>query len=453
MADIEFLRKQMIDAAKRKITQKYENKDIHIIKSVNILEDIDPISNLLIEQLREWHSVHFPELNDLVKDNDVYVKLVSGIGKREDFSEKSILVHTQDNELAKNLAQAAQKSIGSNVSEKDLGEIKSLALNCLNLRKEREDLTKYLEQTMNQELPNYTELAGAVIGAKILAKLGSKKRLAFAPASTIQMVGAEKSLFMHFRKGTKGPKYGYLFQHPLVKGAKDQLKGRIARSLAAKLCIAAKKDYFGNTSGAEDLQKQLDERIEALGKITKIKPAPEPGQEPERRGFREYSDRPRREFSPRPQAGGFAERKEWKPRSEFRRDYKPRGEGREEGFRPRREFSERPRRPFDGPRTEFTPRPRRTFDGPRAEFGSRPKRSFDGPRPEFKKREGFKFVPRETAGARPEYKPHTACRDYKPRTEHRDSHAAGGHHSERKPFSKDSFHKRPFGGRKIKRRK
>ena len=160
------------------------------------------------------------------------------------------------------------------MSGQNSAEIKPLALTCLNLRQERESPAKSLEETMKRELPNFTELAGAVIGAKMLARLGSRKRLAFSPASTLQMVGAEKALFMHFRKGVKGPKYGYLFQHPLVKGAKDAVKGRVARSLAAKLSIAVRKDYFGSTSGAEDMKKKLDERVEALAKIVNFKPKP-----------------------------------------------------------------------------------------------------------------------------------------------------------------------------------
>src|SRR3989344_6885099 len=235
MADIEALRRQMIDAAKRKVTQKFEDKDVHIIKSVNILDDIDPISNLLIEQLREWHGVHFPELSDMVKDNDSYVKLVSALGKREEYTEGKIGAQVEDKEFAARIAEAAKKSIGSTVSGQDFAEIKTLALNCLNLRQEREYLAKYLEETMKRELPNFTELAGAVIGGKMLARLGSRKRLAFSPASTLQMVGAEKALFMHFRKGVKGPKYGYLYQHPLVKAAKQEDKGRLARTIASKL--------------------------------------------------------------------------------------------------------------------------------------------------------------------------------------------------------------------------
>src|SRR3989338_2461432 len=213
MDNIEEMRKRLIESAKKKVTQKYEDKDVHIIKSVSILDDIDPISNLLIEQLREWYSVHFPELGDMVSDHDNYLKLVYNIGKKSNFTEKNISDQLNDPEFAQRIGDVAKKSIGSAVSEADLAEMKALALNCINLRGQREQLSKYLEEIMQKELPHFTEIAGPVIGAKILAKVGSKQRLAFVPASTIQMVGAEKALFMHIKKGVKGPKYGYLYQH------------------------------------------------------------------------------------------------------------------------------------------------------------------------------------------------------------------------------------------------
>ncbi len=449
MADIGALRKQMIDAAKKKITQKYEDRDVHIIKSVNILEDIDPIANLLIEQLREWHSVHFPELSEMVKEGSTYVKLVSSIGPREGFTEKKIGMHIDDRDFAREIAKAAENSIGSSASEKDITEMKSLAQNCLNLIQEREHLSKYLEQTMMQELPNFTEIAGPVLGAKILAKIGSKKSLAFAPASTIQMIGAEKALFMHFRKGVNGPKYGYLFQHPLVKAAKDVHKGRIARSVASKLAIAAKKDYFGNRSSADDLKKKLDERVEALGKIVNERVhAPQASQrEPmPRREYmssgqrREFSDqRPQKEFTPAPRVQSAEGEHRTFATSYGQAHERPRGgydnsrpvhRSGGAGFGRRTEFRPPYNKPREGARAGF---------GGRREYGSKPAYSHAESRP---KSDGFHYSKRPEGSA----KFGEGTRAYPARdsegTADKGSFSAG----ERKPFNKDSHHKRPFGG-------
>ena len=264
MDKIYALRKKLISSAKKKIQEKYEGKETHIIKSVNLLEDIDSSSNLLIEQLREWYSVYFPELDSAVSDNEKYLELVHSIGERKKFTQKEVGKIIKDADTVTKIVGNAKKSIGTNVEKEDLVEMQTLALNSHNLRQEREYLAKYIEKGMQKELPNFTELAGAIIGAKILSQAGSKKKLAFMPASTIQLIGAEKALFLHIKQGVKGPKYGYLFQHPLIKTAKAENKGKLARSLAAKLAIAAKKDYFGNKSSASGMKKDLDKRAKEL---------------------------------------------------------------------------------------------------------------------------------------------------------------------------------------------
>ena len=263
MNTIEELRKKLIKSAKEKVQQKFETKDVHIIKAVNLLEDVDSVSNLLTEQLIEWYSFHFPELLKYTKDTE-YLQLVHAIGQREKFTAGNVKKIVLESKAVEKIVKSAKNSMGSTTNQEDMKQIQSIALNCYSLQQERERLTKYLETQMTREMPNFTELAGAVIGAKLLAKAGGKKKLAFLPSSTIQVIGAEKALFLHFKKGTKGPKYGYLFQHPLIKSALQSNKGRLARSLAAKLSIAARKDYFGNTSNVDNLKKEIEERAKEL---------------------------------------------------------------------------------------------------------------------------------------------------------------------------------------------
>lgn len=354
MERIDELRNKLISAAKRKVQEKYGEKDVHIIKSVNLLGDLDSAANLLTEQLREWYSVHFPELNDIVPDHMAYLRLAHYIGARENFTEQKILeqigggdqeknvTEGPGKEIAEKIVSAAKDSIGSGVGEADMDEMRSLALNCLNLLEEREAISKYIEQVMGKELPNFSAVAGATIGAKILAKIGSKQKLAFVPASTLQIVGAEKALFLHIKMGVKGPKYGYLYQHPLVKAASRENKGRMARTIAAKLSIAAKMDYFGSEGNADEMKKQLEERAKELSE-RKHKEKPHKAEEPARKEERPAQ---RREFSEgnRPQ---FRERKQFgaERRGNFRergskgfRNEQPRGfrrNERQDGFRPR----------------------------------------------------------------------------------------------------------------------
>ncbi|MFH1586692.1 MAG: C/D box methylation guide ribonucleoprotein complex aNOP56 subunit, partial [Candidatus Diapherotrites archaeon] len=185
---------------------------------------------------------------------------------------KNIGEWVKGKEDVKRIFDASRNSNGAAVDDSDLGEIKLLALNALNLKEERAFLGKYLEKGMAKMLPNFTELAGHIIGARLLAKAGSAKKLAFMPGSTIQVLGAEKALFQHLKKGSKGPKYGFLYAHPMVRGVKPWFGGKVARSLAAKLSIAVKEDYFGKKNIAESLKKDLEKRIKEIEKSAPKKP-------------------------------------------------------------------------------------------------------------------------------------------------------------------------------------
>ncbi len=357
MDKVDEMRRKLISAAKRKVQEKYEDRDVHIIKSVNLLEDLDSVANLLTEQLREWYSVHFPELNEMVPDQKVYLSLCHYLGGRQNFTAEKVLerlANNDDRETAGKIVAASRDSIGSEVSQEDLDEMRSVALNCLNIMEEREAISKYIEQAMEKELPNFSAIAGATIGAKILAKIGSKQKLAFVPASTLQIVGAEKALFLHIKMGVKGPKYGYLYQHQLVKAASYENKGRMARSIASKLSIAAKMDYFRSSGNAYGMKKQLEQRAKELaGRKHKEKAAKseEPTKAEEAIAPRkEFFERPRPQFREKPQfgaerRGNFQQRGPGSFRNErpsgFRRNDRPDGglrhNDRPTGFRPRQE--------------------------------------------------------------------------------------------------------------------
>ena len=109
--------------------------------------------------------------------------------------------------------------------------------------------------------PNITAVAGAVIGAKLLAIAGSLKKLSLFPASTVQLLGAEKALFRHLKTGAKSPKYGILHEHPLIAQAKKKDHGKVARLLADKIAIAAKVDFFKGNYVGDKLKKDIERRI------------------------------------------------------------------------------------------------------------------------------------------------------------------------------------------------
>src|SRR3989344_2209365 len=190
MNRIDELRKQMLRKAKEDTSVRLSAKDIHVIKAVNILEDLDAVFNLLAEQLIEWYGSYFPELTREVRSNESYLKLVYTIGERSNFTKDKINEVLDDPEKSAAIEKLAKSSFGGKVNEAALKEMQLLALNALNIKDERAFLMKFLEGELQQIMPNLSRLATPLVAAKILAKLGSSERVAFMPASTLQVIGA-----------------------------------------------------------------------------------------------------------------------------------------------------------------------------------------------------------------------------------------------------------------------
>ena len=118
---------------------------------------------------------------------------------------------------------------------------------------------------MEKVAPNISAILGAAVGARILGRAGSLSRLASMPASTIQVIGAEKALFRSLKTGAQPPKHGILFQHPMVHAAPRWQRGKIARAIAAKAVIAARVDVYGEGLNNTLLDK-LNVRVKEIGK-------------------------------------------------------------------------------------------------------------------------------------------------------------------------------------------
>ncbi len=258
------LRRELMRKAKKKVIERYTGRDVHIIRAVNTLEDIDSVFNLLFEDVREWYSIHFPELERRVKGNETYLNLVAKICDRAEFTEENVLAYYDNREQAARVAAAAKKSIGSPLKEKDAKRISKLAEKALSLKKQRNALCSYIESEMREQMPAFSLLAGAILGARLLNEAGSVKKLAMMPSSTVQVIGAERALFKHLKTGSKPPKHGLIFQHPLLRRVKRKNRGKMARTLANKLSIAAKEDFFGKKDAGGKMLEELEKRAEAL---------------------------------------------------------------------------------------------------------------------------------------------------------------------------------------------
>ena len=285
--DFEALRQKSIAAAEEAIREASSRPDLHLVQAVQALDDTDKYLNITATRASEWYGLHFPELIQMVQDNVALCKMISEIGGGEGFAPEKLQGRGFTEKKVAAIMEARERSKGGTISEGDLSRVKTLATLAVQLSTLRGALNDYVESQMKKVAPNVADVAGATIGARLMAKAGGLDRLAILPASTIQILGAEKALFRSLRTGARPPKHGILFQHQAVHMAPKWQRGKIARTLANKIAIAARVDYY---RGSEDLSIKagLDKRLESIKQRYKEPPQRKP----------ETRDRPRKEGRP-----------------------------------------------------------------------------------------------------------------------------------------------------------
>ena len=259
-------------------------RDMMIVHAVHILEDLDKQINMFYTRCREWFGLNFPELADLVDDLEQYMRIVAEFGSRRNMTEER-LREIVGPKKAREIMEKAASSVGADLSPEDEERVKEVAregLRLVNLRKEQE---RYLEELMSAEAPNLAAIAGPILGAKLISMAGGLEKLARLPASTIQVLGAEKALFRFFRTGRGAPKHGVIFQHPYIHGSPRWQRGKIARLLATKIALAARIDYFSREDRSGELRKSLEERLAEIKKKY-AQPPPKKPRKPSKKGKR-----------------------------------------------------------------------------------------------------------------------------------------------------------------------
>ncbi|MEK6809543.1 MAG: NOP5/NOP56 family protein [Nanoarchaeota archaeon] len=213
------------------------NEDNLIMQAIANINELDKISNTMSKRLREWYSLYYPELSEEIENHEKYVELV---------------LQQERN----------QKTFGADLDSSDVDEMKLLAERIVSLYELRKQHELYLQKIMKNYCPNLLELAGATIAARLIELGKGLKHLALLPASTLQLLGAEKALFRHLKTGSRSPKYGVIINHPLIQNAKREHKGKAARMLADKLSLCARLDYFKGEFKAPDYKKELEEKLQ-----------------------------------------------------------------------------------------------------------------------------------------------------------------------------------------------
>ncbi|CDJ47590.1 nucleolar protein NOP5, putative [Eimeria brunetti] len=225
-----------------------EKLDTMIIQAVGLLEDLDRELNGFAMRLKEWYGWHFPELAKIVGDNGVYAQLVLLLQFRQQ-AKQAPLENLLPDEICAEIRLSAETSMGTDMTEDDLAHISALATRVIELTEYRTNLAEYLKLRMRAVAPNLTHMVGEVLGARLLAHCGSLLSLSKQPASTLQILGAEKALFRALKTKGNTPKYGILYHAALVGQASPKLKGKISRVLAAKLSLCVRVDAL--TEAAE----------------------------------------------------------------------------------------------------------------------------------------------------------------------------------------------------------
>lgn len=250
-----------MEMAKLRVKQAVEKRDLIIAQAIQTLDDLDRAINLFMSRVREWYGIHFPELDRLLDKHETYARLVLMLGSKENFTAEKLEKEEIPRSKAEQIAKSAETSMGADLAQTDLTQIQALCKNVNSLYQLRQTLENYLDITMEEVAPNIKALTGSLLGARLIAIAGGLANLAKMPASTIQVLGAEKALFRSLKTGTRPPKHGIIFQHAFLHEAKKWQRGKIARALAGKLAIAARTDAFGGRYIGEGLKADLEKRI------------------------------------------------------------------------------------------------------------------------------------------------------------------------------------------------
>jgi len=250
---------------KKKVSEVGGQNDIIIIQTNETLDIIKKSVSLFITRLREWYGLHFPELTDKVIDDNILItKLISSLGHRDNYTIDNLKQNFDLKE--KRILKLHKQAINSMGADIDLEIVKAYANHILSLNSYIEDLERYLEDLMEKTAPNLRAIVGSLIGAKLISKAGGLKKLAYMPASRIQLLGAEKALYRFLRTGEKRPKHGLIFQWNQIRSAKPYHRGKIARVVAGKLGLSAKVDFFSGEFIGDRLSQEIEDKIKEIEK-------------------------------------------------------------------------------------------------------------------------------------------------------------------------------------------
>ncbi len=237
------------ELTRQKIKSSFSRDQI-IVQTVKYAEELDFVINKIFERIFEWFGLYYPEASLKAESVDKFHKTV-----RNSLDKKTI---------AKALG-ISDYTMGGEFYPKDVKALEQSIKAFDSLINERDSVKAYIEKLVLEIAPNASNIATPLLAAKLISEANGLKHLAGMPSSTIQIMGAEKALFRHLTTGAKSPKHGLIFQHPLMMKVKGNNRGKMARTLANKISLAVKSDYYSPGSDvSRNLLKQINERARSL---------------------------------------------------------------------------------------------------------------------------------------------------------------------------------------------
>jgi len=268
-----FLRDVTVQLTRMAITVAVAKRDLYAVQAVRTIDDLDKTLNLFVGRIREWYGLHIPELDRLIDKHETYCRLVADLGNRRNFTKENLEKEGLPKDKIAAVAEVASRSKGAEIGDEDLEWIRSFSRDVIELFKFRERAEEYVDSVMKNVAPNMSAILGSVLAARLISIAGGLENLAKMPASTLQVLGAEKALFRALKTGARPPKHGIIFQYAAIHQAPRWQRGKVARALSGKLAIAARMDAFGGEFIGDNLRKGLEKKFEEIKEKYRAPPA------------------------------------------------------------------------------------------------------------------------------------------------------------------------------------
>ena len=247
--DKDDLREKAISRTREELEEEVD-RDQLLVKNIKQHDTLQQNIRNQLESLRDLYQIHFPELEDEITDDEQFIDILEKYGVESSGIDP--------------FSEMAEKSAGSQITEKDRKLIEQSVETVSAMMQLRDDLQEYIREEAQEEFRNLSTLLGPLLATRIVSLAGGLEELARKPASTVQMLGAEKALFRHLKGNGAPPKHGIIFEHRFVKDLPEEKRGKMARFMANKAVMAARIDQYGTENKSSKLNNEIEEKYSEL---------------------------------------------------------------------------------------------------------------------------------------------------------------------------------------------